>query len=154
MNQPVVSSIKIYHNNTALSNQLYNKLSNYKLSFETAQESLSKRDFKFIIDNCIDIHPDTKNIMHSLFNKGKYEILDEKDYKQINHPIIIDYTNKLIAVDNKSFDRLMTNYNTCGMQNFTNDDCVAIPKSKMSEEYKSVNSNLIHPHVAEYADLF
>lgn len=147
--KPVVNSIKVYHNNSQLSNQLLNKLNNYNLSFSKCHEPISIQDFNYCLNNIIDVHPDNKDILMSLFGKKKYESLTIDDFKSVNHPLIIDYKHNLIAADEKSFNRLMTNYNLCGIQHFNND---SRSKKKWQEDFKQLS--LIQPRVQEYADLF
>lgn len=147
--KPVVNSIKVYHNNTQLSNQLLNKLNNYNMNFSKSQETILIQDFNYCLNNVVDVHPDNKDILLSLFGKKRYDNLEIQDFKQVSHPLIIDYKHNLIAADEKSFNRLMSNYNECGIQDFRND---VKKKSKWQEDYRRLS--LVSPGVQEYADLF
>lgn len=222
--RPSTSIAIYHNTNSLLSNSLLSKLSNYselpctlhkykdaksdKILYNTTltankhkfnidlklNQTLSKKDFKFIIDECVDIHPDNRSILIQLLmndassnaavNKSKliknFNIHDEKvvsydtvKNNTIKFPIIIDYNNKLIANDETSFDRIMSNYSACGIQNFLQSK----PVKNLVDEINSngsgnhllfkqaqaqsqqqllpiMNQNLIHPHIAEFADLF
>ncbi|CAN3372399.1 hypothetical protein DIURU_002461 [Diutina rugosa] len=119
--------IRVYHNCSPLSRQLYSKLHNhcnekYQIDLQKKQ-TISEDDFKFLMD-VVDVHPDNKNIIYNLFEKHPSQDLTIEDFKSIQAPLIIDYKNKLVAADCVSFDRVLSNYATCGMQNFTNDTLV------------------------------
>lgn len=181
--QVVKPTITFYHNSRLpLSNHFLHKLgqftniesrainhvssnnSRFDLSLESGQ--LSFNDFKFIINECLDIHPNNKSILRDLLhNDAKFCILE---YQKIatpssQFPIIIDYENKLIANDEKSFDRILANYLSCGIQHLTNGNV----RSTLESNYKTkpvgegnvrdgkvISGDLVHPHVAEFADLF
>lgn len=161
------SSITVYHNtNSLLSHNLLSRLSSYSLlpctkhkqddlsipSLTTKfdidvkfNQSLSMNDSKFINDQCIDIHPNNNSILNQLKDKNQH------------FPLIIDYNNKLVANDEESFNRIMMNYLSCGIQHA---DKAELPYRL---QYNSNNKNkvdeipqpdLVHPHVAEFADLF
>ncbi|KAK6199942.1 uncharacterized protein RJT21DRAFT_37755 [Scheffersomyces amazonensis] len=108
-------------------------------------QSLTNDDYEFIKSECIDIHPDNRSILMQIIlgdnqtstatvksddSRGnianKHRIL--KNFNNLpdspnfhndkNVSLIIDYQNKLIANDEQSFDRIMVNYLSCGIQNF------------------------------------
>lgn len=110
------------------------------------KESLSNDDRAFIVNECADIHPQNKSIADQLLSAMSF-------------PVIIDYSNRLLANDDASFDRIMQNYLTCGIQH-TRAGPVRPPSTyqrtieKVSLASFPSNSSLVHPHVAEFADLF
>lgn len=98
-------------------------------------------------------------------------------------PLIIDWSNNLIAGDDKGLDRIMANYLACGIQdshkNVLHEDSSIMAEaiegykhSGGSNDHLSSNAtyatqgfprrtdsrynrnDIIHPHVAEFADLF
>lgn len=97
---------------------------------------LTREDHKFIIDQCLDIHPDnTRVIIQSVSNvdfkklskQEKFNLIEQlQDYDKLlgisNNestrlmPLIIDYKHKLLANDDVSFNRIMANYLSCGIQ--------------------------------------
>lgn len=107
---------------------------------------------------------------------------EEKFFKA---PLIIDWSNNLIADDDKGLDRIMANYLSCGIQDshknvLLEDNYVSPVASAPKQAVRSNNDNdhsghqasfvlntsgsrkkstynrndIIHPHVAEFADLF
>jgi len=153
-------------------------------------QQLSQQDFDFMVGECVDIHPDNRSILIQLLlndsSKQKSKLLKNFDLhdQQVNFdavkhntkkfPIIIDYTNKLIANDETSFDRIISNYISCGIQNFLQSKPVRFveevnsnnsgnyltfkqqpqQQSQTQQQQNPLNHNLIHPHIAEFADLF
>lgn len=75
----------------------------------------------------VDMHPDNKRIIYKLFDKHPMQDLTPEDFTPVLAPLVIDYANKLVAADCVLLDRVMTHYNSCGMQNFTNDTLVPTP---------------------------
>ncbi|KAL6450534.1 hypothetical protein SBY92_004741 [Candida maltosa Xu316] len=165
-----IKPIKIYHNSNSLHSQyLFNKVNNFNsilnLNVET-NSKLSKDDYDFIINECLSIHPDNKSIMLQLFNSNlnfdklkllkSFDLHDSiYDYNNLskntneNSPLIIDYNHNLIANDEKSIDRILVHYLTCGIQSTTN----TTPPHFIADK-KKTQFDLVHPHVAEFADLF
>lgn len=161
--------VAIYHNATLpISNHLLNKMSQlqgtkFAMDVKT-NEPLSFHDYKFIINECLDMHPKNKSILRDLLKTndphlGEFGKLANGPIEQ--YPIIIDYNNKLLANDETSFDRIMQNYLLCGIQHATNGNI----RSTLPGNYvttathplgtkHTANANLVHPHVAEFADLF
>ncbi|CUM55502.1 uncharacterized protein AC631_03117 [Debaryomyces fabryi] len=121
------------------------------------------------------------------------QLLLQEDYNQFSEqknffkaPLIIDWSNNLIAGDDKGLDRIMANYLACGIQdshkNVLHEDSLVeaeIIEEKTSSggdnDHTDNNANnagyatqgsprrtnsrynrndIIHPHVAEFADLF
>lgn len=215
--------ITIYHNPTSrLSTQLLNKLNNYaslpctadkfggsatlttKFNINVKEEQLSFDDYQFIVDECLDMHPDNRRIASLLFKNGeftKYCNLSLQDFNKIckinltKSSLVIDYANKLVANDEATFDRIMANYLSCGIQQSSNgnirnisEDHIIIKRTETikpevkeikvetaSTDYVAVAaaataaasaaatastnefykySSLVHPNVAEFADLF
>ncbi|KAI5965026.1 hypothetical protein KGF57_000819 [Candida theae] len=125
-----------------------NKLSeaNQKFYLDVKENmGLTRDDHKFIIEQCLDIHPDnTRVIIQSVSNvdfkklskQDKFDIVEQlQDYDKFlstltNNqdveassqgvlramPLIIDYKHKLLANDDVSFNRIMANYLSCGIQ--------------------------------------
>ena len=98
-------------------------------------------------------------------------------------PLIIDWSNNLIAGDDKGLDRIMANYLACGIQdshkNVLDEDSLVVAEAMEKETPPNDGNNhtdnnaghaiqgsprrtnsrynrndIIHPHVAEFADLF
>lgn len=192
------SSLKpltVYHNsNLLVSHQLVAKLNNFnsttdsptnnKITFNLkTNEQLSESDYKFIIDECLYIHPDNKSILLQIFH-NKYHMDKKKlikdftlhdsifEYNNLinnnkSYPLIIDYNHCLIANDDASFDRIMMNYLTCGIQNTTSSNSTTASHGFTTNGSSSSSGNggnnstgtvkyndLVHPHMAEFADLF
>lgn len=105
------------------------------------REELSETDRAFILDECADIHPQNKAIADQSLSATEY-------------PIIIDYSNRLLANDDASFDRIMQNYLTCGIQNARAGPVRLASRTSQSNMNSLDPSTLVHPHVAEFADLF
>lgn len=111
------------------------------------------------------------------------ELLDEAEYMELlaTHsfsevaPFIVDWSNNLVAVDDEGLDVIMHNYRTCGIQKSSkvhralgSDQvvlCTADPPIKLSAPLpkkagakSSVGAasviSCVHPHIAEFADLF
>lgn len=123
---------------------LYEKLQQHcrgQFDIQTKQGDLCPMDFKFLKE-CVDVHPENKAIIHRLFGKNQFDSLSDEDFNRVNLglPLVIDYANKLVASDCESFDRILANYNGCGMQHF-----------RFAEH---AEHDLVHPNCADYADLF
>lgn len=107
------------------------------------------------------------------------ELVDESSYldKVALHapeelsPFVVDWANKLVAVDDDGLDTIMRNYYSCGMQKSSkvhlpqgNDFIVSHPKpapvaaqpkpapAASTSTYNSIRC--VHPHIAEFADLY
>ena len=202
------SRITIYHNPSCnQAAQLLQKLNNYaalpctanKYSGNTigalllskfnidvkSSQHLSFEDYQFIVDECLDIHPDNKIIASKLFKEGqvdKYLHLSAQDFVKLckdamsKSTVIIDYSNRLIANDEATFDRIMANYLSCGIQHSSNGNIrnishthhIVAPKTEQPLQHASAAAaaaaatasefykytNMVHPNVAEFADLF
>ncbi|CAN3357302.1 hypothetical protein DICA3_C09714 [Diutina catenulata] len=135
--------------NCASTTQLYSKLNlhcNNNYQIETRTDALKGRDLQFLLDECVDVHPENKSIIHALVGKRASEELCASDFtKAAQQPLVIDWQNRLVATDCKSFDRILANYNGCGMQNFG---------ATANHESPVFDHNLVHPNCAEFADLF
>lgn len=174
--------LTIYHNsNLPLSNHLLKKLNYYenlnKFAIEVKPNQLpSYPSYKFM-HSTLHTHPLNCNYFETIFpqlfnhnstfnnlkvkqdQKSKlfindYQLMDEDYYKQLvkqgnlSSPVIIDWSNQLIAINDESLDRILANYLTCGIQNSksVHDDGLYL-RNKYGH-------HIIHPHIAEYADLF
>lgn len=92
-------------------------------------------------------------------------------------PFVVDWANKLVAVDDDGLDRIMNHYLSCGMQKSpkvhlpSESDVILTPRSPGSgillaftapafartsaiKEQSASVMCAVHPHVAEFADLF
>lgn len=94
-------------------------------------------------------------------------------------PFVVDWANKLVAVDDEGLDRIMQHYLSCGTQNSakvhfpTDTDNICAPsmpgtgiprpltaptfsrtKAYNLKEQSAPMMCAVHPHVAEFADLF
>lgn len=94
-------------------------------------------------------------------------------------PFVVDWANKLVAVDDDGLDRIMHHYFSCGTQNSvkvhrpTETDFIHAPpasgsgtlrpftapafarsKANAIKEQSASMMCAVHPHVAEFADLF
>lgn len=132
--------VTIYPGEFGLSSQVFSKLNQHcrgQFEIETKSGMLCPNDFKFLID-CVEMHPDNKTIIHKLFGKRQFDELSDGDFSRMipRLPLVIDYNNKLVATDCGLIDRILAQYNGCGMQHFR------------------VDHNLVHPNCAEFADLF
>lgn len=190
---PVVSvgaAIKFYHYpSSQASGQLLSKLrslsqlpirsskdvaANDKFGLDVVTNArLSYDDYRYIFDECINVHPSNKLILATILPHGpcsrSYDLEPawEKDMFESQQvargPLIIDYHNSLIANDDESLDRIMQHYLSCGMQRLPT--AQAAPVSVGDQQWsaalqeslrdlKTSGSKPVHPHVAEYADLF
>lgn len=87
-------------------------------------------------------------------------------------PFVVDWANRLVAVDDDGMDRIMQNYYSCGIQS-SRMQHEALGSDRLREDAPvlrpvACNSNsfalkrtraasvmcAVHPHVAEFADLF
>lgn len=106
-------------------------------------QPLSQGDYQFINDQCTDIHPNNNSILSQLQSH------------QQQFPLIIDYNNKLIANDEDSFNRIMMNYLSCGIQQADKAELpYRLQYNKQVKFEPQQHHDLVHPHVAEFADLF
>lgn len=89
-----------------------------------------------------------------MFNAEEYEIIERAFYNQdnasFNAPLVVDWENSLIATDDKGLDRIMANYLSCGTQDTQKAGGYHIYKSNKD----LIKQDPVHPHVAEFADLF
>lgn len=83
-------------------------------------------------------------------------------------PFVVDWDNQLVAVDDDGLDRIMHNYYLCGMQksSMIHDhtqldhvesvaETVSVPKGDFAARSQAAAMMyVVHPHVAEFADLF
>ncbi|CUM65058.1 uncharacterized protein PRCAT00002680001 [Priceomyces carsonii] len=121
-------------------------------------KGLSYQDYLFIMNECLDIHPDNKQILQRLMKLNKsydMNVLSRESFEKLlqgitlSEPLVIDYKNNLIANDEKTFDRIMANYLSCGIQHSYN-------VNNLNPTGRTTSSQMheVHPHVAEFADLF
>ncbi|CAI5760467.1 unnamed protein product [Candida verbasci] len=160
------SNLVIYHNsNSLLSHNLLNKLNSFNEKncrfklIDKANQSITESDFNFIINETLMIHPDNKSIILQLIheNNNKIKLLKSFDLHDTIHNyqnfknlipnlLIIDYGNKLIANDQVSIDRIVSNYTSCGLQNLSNNASAG----NINKDIK----NVLHPNIAEYCELY
>lgn len=87
-------------------------------------------------------------------------------------PFVVDWINKLVAADDKSLDTILANHRSCGMQTSPmvhvagHEPDIVVPATVTPAESGHVSCGrgrasttaamayLVHPHVAEFADLF
>lgn len=81
-------------------------------------------------------------------------------------PFVVDWQNQLVAVDDDGLDRIMANYYSCGMQgssvvhDHSGPDIVEdVKEPPISRRFTTrtkaaAMAYAVHPHVAEFADLF
>lgn len=91
-------------------------------------------------------------------------------------PFVVDWTNKLVAVDDEGLDKIMANYSSCGLQSSSHvykpEEAELISEQKQWQSPSLLNPKLqagpgavpqahaaaviyaVHPHAAEFADLF
>lgn len=144
------------------------ELQNITLCNQTATRDKKQKRFK---NDLLVLHQD------------EYETLsmEENFFKA---PLIIDWANNLIAGDDKGLDRIMANYLACGIQdshkNVLPEHCyglvnepvtkISTPRDNGDDNHNNHQgatqgsprrtssrynpNNIIHPHVAEFADLF
>lgn len=93
-----------------------------------------------------------------LLEREEYDLL-AKHPEFFKGPLIVDWTNNLVATDDEGLDKIITNYVACGMQDFHKDK---IDISNLDKEEEKIHfresmkraGHVPHPHVAEFADLF
>ncbi|KAG7194963.1 uncharacterized protein KQ657_004074 [Scheffersomyces spartinae] len=188
--ESIGGAIKFYHYpSSQASGQLLNKLKSLsKLPIRNATNDtatdkfglnvvtnsrLSYEDYRYIFDECINVHPGNKLILAKILPHGpcsrSYDLepaLDRQFFDEqnvIRGPLVIDYHNSLIANDDESLDRIMQHYLSCGMQRLPTaqaapaslgDHQWAAALQESLRDLKTSGSKPVHPHVAEYADLF
>ncbi|WLF81533.1 hypothetical protein PVL30_005331 [Lodderomyces elongisporus] len=150
-----------------------------------ANQPIAKDHFDYIMSN-LDYHPDNHAIMLQLLgNNGltnsqllkKFDLHHNLNFENVvksmkSHqsangssigPLIIDHKHHLLANDFKSFDRMMANYLSCGMQNVdyrsanVNTNVIANgerDRQQQQHEQRQNRDGVVHPHSAEFADLF
>ncbi|KAI5958756.1 hypothetical protein CANMA_004173 [Candida margitis] len=124
---------------------------------------LTKEDHKFIIDQCLDIHPDNTRVMiqsvsnvdfKKLSKQERFNLVEQlQDYDYLvsnlnndstrSMPLIIDYKHKLLANDDVSFNRIMANYLSCGIQSVArggNNLAVDVGDGERSISYSNSNT--------------
>lgn len=106
-----------------------------------------------------------------LVSENQYlDLLAEHSAKELR-PFVVDWANQLVATDDEGLDRIMHNYYSCGMQKSSmihQDTGLDIICSKSAgaplvtstksgsfpHEQAAAMLYAVHPHVAEFADLF
>lgn len=140
--------------------------------------------YRFVHEECINIHPQNAKAFEAIFpnllatnhlfcdhhvknnSKRKQFVADlvlesESGYldKIANHtvddltPFIVDWENWLIATDDEGLDRIMQNYFSCGTQKSRMEhiDVAGQPETRKQARSDAI---AVHPHIAEFADLF
>ncbi|CAH6720429.1 hypothetical protein CLIB1444_03S11694 [[Candida] jaroonii] len=149
-------SITIFQHGKLNSNVLKN-LNNYNFKVNLRDKPAYK-DFSNIFDSFLNIHPDNFRILidcypEILFNVPKdkrlskicvqdLNLINNENFEKLkfNGPLIIDNNNHLLANDINSIERVLHNYE----YNLNYE----IGNSKI------LNALPVHPHAAEFADLF
>ena len=105
-----------------------------------------------------------------LVSENQYlDLLAEHSAKELT-PVVVDWSNQLVAVDDEGLDRIMHNYYSCGMQKSSmiheksDLDVISTKSAPVVTTNKSSGFThhhqaaammcAVHPHVAEFADLF
>lgn len=164
-----------------LNKSILNNLIGYNLKL-TFKEKPDYHDYTRIFQEFLNIHPDNSKILLSSYpeltlNNTKFflkdlKILGSREFEALNFkgPLITDFDNNLLGNDNRSIDRILHNYehNSSLSNKFEHIKFQPVIESnfkgKLSEFNSYLNSqklktnnngfNLIHPHAAEFADLF
>lgn len=108
--------------------------------------SLTNKKQKYLADLLVFTAEEYENITKEF----KRELKSDSP-SVFNAPLIVDWENSLIAVDEKGLDRIMANYLSCGTQQTQDFN----HRSFAQRGTTNANSHThVHPHVAEFADLF
>lgn len=136
-------SITIFQANK-LNKSLLNTLNNYKFKL-VLKDAPTYNDYNMIHHNFLNIHPDNLSILLKSFpqlastNTKSYlqdlKLLSPQEFDQLKFtgPLIVDNHNSLLANSDMNLHRVLNNYDY---------------KPNMNLQH------LIHPHIAEFADLF
>lgn len=131
-------------------------------SFEAIFPSLLSTDSLFC-------HMQVKNNSKKRQFVPDLELLSEDEYKDklSAHdaselaPFVVDWANQLVAVDDEGLDRIMHHYYTSGMEKGSPGGPICEEKlANMQKTGYSAPAQAaamlcaVHPHVAEFADLF
>lgn len=169
--------ITIYHNTASpISHHLLRKLNAYnKFVIDCKTDvPVSYSDYHYMLSLCLNVHPSNAVAFETIFpslvksnhsfdaksakvnNKHRafvtdHDVVAEQDFhsRRAPVPVVIDWSNHLIAINDDGLDRIMANYLTCGIQSSKDvyDPFINHPTNKYGQ-------HVIHPHVAEFADLF
>lgn len=152
--------------------------------------------YLFIHEECVNVHPQNSRAYEAVFptllqltlfcpqavkDSAKLrqyvpdlELVSKQTYTDLcaQHrpaelrPFVVDWANKLVAVDDKGLDTIMQNYYSCGIQNSTrqhladgSDSITPAGSGKAPGSGTGASSShslrfMVHPHVAEFADLY
>ncbi|KAK7677097.1 hypothetical protein QCA50_019910 [Cerrena zonata] len=162
-------TVTFYHNtNSTLSHHLAKKLNYYQNKFHVEykiNQVPSFDDYRFLHLQCLQMHPNNGTIFQKIYgalhaNLHELEMLEEGDYAskvegvEFATPLIIDYSNSLLAMNDEDLDRIMANYTTCGIQNLKDVHDDSKPNYYDHDLTNKYGQRVVHPHIAEYADLF
>lgn len=132
-----------------LSKPAISKLNNYNLKL-VLKDQPSYNDYKMIYNKFLNIHPDNlsillaaypelKNLSHGSAQKvylKDLRCISDGDFNSMEFkgPLVLDSNNALLANNEHTLDRLLHNFE--------------------SKKHSVYLHNLVHPHQAEFADLY
>lgn len=148
-----LSSITYFKNGQKLNSELEDKLYYYnnKKYNLIIKDKPDFKDYEFIHDNCLNMHPGNLTNMVKSFPElrqskrifiNDLNMVSEPEFKKLkfDHSLIIDYDNCVLANCDNSLNRLFNNY--------------AINDNNHQYGGNGFYYPIAHPHVAEFADLF
>ena len=96
-----------------------------------------------------------------------FEVLPRQEYEKslergkgfFRPPLVVDWSNRLMSLDDANLDRVLSNYMSCGIQQVDKGQPFNAGNTFHSQRLRSTGGsaagiNTVHPHVAEFADLF
>lgn len=137
----------------------------------------SFEDYEFVHEKCLGIHPGNMATFRRLFPRlagslryaGDLQMMSATEYDAVllanrsrffKPPLVIDHTNCLVAHDDQGLDRIMANYLSCGTQD-SHKNIAGEDDSKFqhmphvsANASQEMRTHHIHPHIAEFADLY
>lgn len=138
-------------------------------AFEAVFPSLLASNHLFC-DHEVKNNAKNKQFVSDLDLKSEAEYIEKLSSHTIAdlQPFIIDWENRLLAFNDEGLDRIMQNYYSCGTQkskkehlhvgcDFAAVDAAQIPtekKANVNHAHSASMLYMVHPHMAEFADLF
>ena len=151
-------------NNEQLSQQDYNFIIDECLSMHPDNKSIMLQLFHPSIQQVCKSQLIRDFSLHDLiYDYNNLSNVNSNNTNGNQLPLIIDFNSKLIANDDATIDRILVNYLTCGIQSTTNtkppsntntNTNTNITTNTTNYTSSLKNHDLVHPHVAEFADLF
>lgn len=96
-----------------------------------------------------------------------FEVLPRQEYERsleqrkefFRPPLVVDWSNRLMSLDDANLDRVLSNYMSCGIQQVDKGQPFTAGDNYQSQQLRSTGGSAagidtVHPHVAEFADLF